>query len=481
MKVPDNLMYSVFQFQDERIKKKLTEKTIEIATGKRVKDISDDPEATFNILNIKKDISELSQFSKNRLFADVNLSYIDYALGKMSDRVKEIYTKVVQAKNLDNTSDELKSIGKEVEEALSFLLDRANEKVGENYIFSGTALTTKPFDSNFNYLGSDEDFLVQLDEDSFVEVFRSGGKIFDTNVYQLDASFSSADADLGVSGTMTVSYNSTNVSVDYGRGIWYLASKVSDPDIPLSNYGLNGDLILYDSSNNEVARISNYGSLTLNDLVSQINSAFGSENINASLVTNPDGTYTVKIEDLDSPPDNFIRDTSENVLESNTLNNISRIFNTLSPSDISLLVHQLPNGSYTLRLIPEDVSQTVTVSFSGTSLGNFSTRNVFQLIGDLRDKLLNGLAPDASDLMAVQRSYDKISLERSKSGSILAQVRNLEDVQENRMDTLRKMKSDEEEVELSESIMEYTRYRIAYDALMRIVSDARELTILRYL
>ncbi len=43
------------------------------------------------------------------------------------------------------------------------------------------------------------------------------------------------------------------------------------------------------------------------------------------------------------------------------------------------------------------------------------------------------------------------------------------------MDSLKKRKSESEEVELSESIMEYTRYQIA------IVAQSRDMTILRYI
>ena len=300
MKVPDSLIYSIFQFQDERIRKELARKTIEIATGKRIQNLSDDPVATFNVINLKREISQLSQFSRNRLFADVNLSYIDATLRKISDKIKMLYTKAVQAKNGINTTDALKAIGAEFEEAIKFLLDRANEKVGENYIFSGSALTTKPFSESFVYQGSDEPFNVQIDEESFVQVFSSGREVFSTNVYQMDTLFSSPEDPFAVSGTMSVGYDSTTVSVDYGRGIWYLAGKVSDPDVPLSSYGFDGDLILYDSSMNEIARISNYGQYSLNDLIFQINSSFGSENINASLVTNPDGTYSLNIVDADS-------------------------------------------------------------------------------------------------------------------------------------------------------------------------------------
>ncbi|RLJ69875.1 flagellar hook-associated protein 3 [Hydrogenivirga caldilitoris] len=481
MKVPDSLLYTIFQQQDEKLRESIARKTMEISTGKRVHNLSDDPVATFNILSLRKDISQLSQFSKNRLFSDVNLSYIDFTLNKVSDKIKALYTKAVQAKNELHTKDALIAMSAEFDEALGFLLDRANEKVGENYIFSGSALTTRPFSANFTYQGSQEPFNVQIDESNFTEVFSPGSRVFSTNVYQLDAFFTTPTTPFGVSGTLNVNYNSTTVSLDYGRGVWYLAGKVSDPNEPLTNYGFDGDLILYDSGMNELARISNYGQYSLNDLITQINTSFGSENISASLVTNPDGTYTLRIADGDSPADNFIADTSGNVLESNNLENFVSIFNGISPGDVNAFVHQAPSGMYTLRLAPEDVSTTLNLSFTGSGLGSFFAPNIFQLINEVKEKLANGLNPDDSDLMAVQRSYDKVVSERSRFGSILSQVKDQQPVQENRMDVLKKQKSDNEEVELSESIMEYTRYRTAYEALMRIVADTKDMTILRYI
>ena len=134
-----------------------------------------------------------------------------------------------------------------------------------------------------------------------------------------------------------------------------------------------------------------------------------------------------------------------------------------------------------MRLIPEETSTVLSVSFSGTPLGSFSTLNVFQILNEIKDKLSAGLNPDDSDLMANQRAYDKVVEVRSQVGSVLSQVRDLQPVQENKMDVLKKRKSDNEEVDLSESIMEYTRYRTAYEALMRIVAESRDLTILRYI
>ncbi|MDQ7039058.1 MAG: flagellar hook-associated protein FlgL [Aquificota bacterium] len=476
MKVPDSLLFSIFQRQDARIRQEIARKTIEIATGRRIHNISDDPPATLKVLNLKKEIAQLSQFSRNRLFADVNLTYTDMVLGKMADRVKEVYTKVVQAKNEIHTEDSLKALGVEIREALDFLLDMANEKVGDNYIFSGTALTTKPFNGSLTYMGSEETFRVQIGEGNFVPVFRPGGEVFSTNVYELDTLYASPDASLGASGTLTVSYDSTTFTVDYGDGVWYLTVKVGDPDAPLSAYGVGGDLLL--DGNVQIADI---GSYSLNDLVNAVNSDpdFAGANITATLVANPDGTYTLKL--VDSDGGNTLEDTDRRIKEANTPANLVDVFNTLSPPDLRAYLHRKPDGRYTLRLIPENLSTALSLSFSGTALGSFYTLNVFQIVDEVGRKLREGLSPDESDLKGVQRSYDKIASERSETGSVLSQVKSLEDVQENRMDSLRKQKSDEEDAELSESIMEYTRYRIAYEALMRIVADTRDMTILRYI
>ncbi len=476
MKVPDLLLFSIFQKQDERIRERIAQKSVEIATGRRIQNISDDPPATLNVLSLKKEIAQLSQFSRNRLFADVNLTYIDFVLSKMADRVKGVYTKVVQAKNEILTEDSLRAIGVDIRESLDFLLDMANEKVGENYVFSGTALTTKPFDESLSYLGSSETFEVQIGEGNFVSVFRPGSEVFSTNVYQLDTVFSSPEDPLGASGTISVTYNSTIVSLDYGDGVWYLAVKVEDPSVPLSTYGVEGDLLLDGN-----LKIADIGSLSLNDLANAINSDpdFSAANITATVVSNPDGTYTLKI--VDSDGGNTVSDTGGNIVEANTLKGLVVAFNTVSPPDLTAYVHRVPNGGFTLRLIPEELSTTLSVSFSGTPLGSFYTLNVFQVIDEVGRKLEGGFSPDESDLKAVQRAYDKIVAERSEFGSVLSQVKTLQDVQENRMDILRKQKSDEEDAVLSESIMEYTRYRIAYEALMRIIADTRDMTILRYI
>jgi flagellar hook-associated protein 3 FlgL len=153
-------------------------------------------------------------------------------------------------------------------------------------------------------------------------------------------------------------------------------------------------------------------------------------------------------------------------------------------------VSQNPDGSYSLALAPVELSASVQfISISGeldygsdSDINNdFENPNILQVVKRVKEKLQGGFYPDDFDLFSLNRVGDLVSLRRSEVGSVLSTVKNLQPTQENLDVVLKKQKSDIEDADLSESIMEYTRYRIAYEALMRMVADQKDLTILRYL
>jgi len=386
MKVPDNILFSIFQEQDARIRKNLSDKTLEISTGRKYQGISEDPPATYNVLDLKKEIAQLSQYSKNRLFADTSLSYIDLNLGKIEDSLNLLYAKTVQTKNQILQPNQLVAIGELFSSTLRSLLDRANDQLGGNYIFGGASLTQKPFDENtLNYMASKESFKVWLSDNYKVDALLRGDETFSINVAISNAKFSNPDTNFTVGGTLNINMGSTNISVSYGT--------------PSTS--------------------------TLKDLVDFINSNY-SNLLSAKVSQNPDGTYS-------------------------------------------------------LMLVPVDVSKDISVSGTGDFSTGFYSPNVLQAVKRVGDKLSGAMYPDDSDLMLLQRAFERVSFRRSQVGSLLSHVKNIQPVQESLEDTLNKQKSDIEDADLSQSIMDYTRYKLAYEALMRIIADQKDMSILRYL
>ncbi|RMH81026.1 MAG: flagellar hook-associated protein 3 [Acidobacteria bacterium] len=389
MKVPDNLLFSILQEQEARIKEGLLDKTLEISTGRKYRSISDEPAATYDVLNLKKDIAQLSQHSKNRLFADTALSYVEFNLGKIEDTLRLLYTKAIQAKNQILQEEQLRAVGEVFTSSLRYLLDRVNEKLGQNYLFGGASLTKKAFDENtLEYIASVEDFEVWLTDNYKAKVFLNGEKTFELNVAISEASFTSPDSNFTNSGTLSITVGSTNISLNYST------------------------------------------TQTLTDLVNTINSNY-SDIMHAEVGQNPDGSYSLVI----AP---------------------TRIDDDITVSDAS-------GGDF------------------NTGQQDFYKPNVLQAIKRVGDKLTSGFYTDDSDLILLQRAFERVSLKRSQVGSALSQVKNLQPVQESLSDNLNRQKSDIEDADLAESIMEYTRYKLAYEALMNIIAEQKGITILKYL
>ncbi len=389
MKVPDNLLFSLFIEQDARIKKKLSEKTLDVSTGRRVRALSDEPTATYNVIELKKEIAQLSQHSQNRLFADTNLTYVDFTLGKVWDTLKGLYATTIRAKNSATlTPDQLYALAEQFDKGLGNILDMANDKLGQNYLFGGSSLTVKPFDPNtLNYTASSQDFEVWVSENSKVSVFLRGDKVFGSNLYISKVSYASPTTSFTTPGAITLQVGSNTYTISYGGA--------GEPQ-------------------------------NIQELAQYINNNFGDK--------------------------------------------------------LHAFVSQNPDGSYSIALAPVELSASIQfISITGELSTGFENPNILQAVKRVKEKLQGGFYPDDFDLFSLSRVSDLVSLRRSEVGSVLSTVKNLQPTQENLDVVLKKQKSDLEDANISESLMEYTRYRIAYEALMRMVADQKDLTILKYL
>jgi flagellar hook-associated protein 3 FlgL len=391
MKVPDNLLFSLFIEQDARVKKGLSEKTLDVSTGKRLRALSDEPTTTYNVIELKKEIAQLSQHSQNRLFADTNLTYVDFTLGKVWDTLKGLYATTIRAKNSATlTRDQLYALAEQFDKGLGNLLDMANDKLGQNYLFGGSSLTVRPFDPNtLDYTASSQNFEVWVSENSKVSVFLKGDRVFGSNLYISKVSYTSPTTNFTTTlGAITLQIGSNTYTINYG-------TSTSDRQ-------------------------------NIQELAQYINNNFGDK--------------------------------------------------------LHAFVSQNPDGSYSLALAPVELSANVQfIGITGELSTGFENPNILQVVKRVKEKLQGGFYPDGFDLFSLSRASELISLRRSEVGSVLSTVKNLQPTQENLDVVLKKQKSDIEDANISESLMEYTRYRIAYEALMRMVADQKDLTILKYI
>lgn len=141
-----NVMTSKALIKDvQRTYEKLAGYQMQLSSGLRIMEPSDDPAGAERVGILEKKIAEITQFNAN----------IDYALDEMKatnqygnnvldilDRVKQI---TVSANNGILSQTQLDTYAYEIEEAMKTILTYANGNINNKYLFAGYQTATKPF------------------------------------------------------------------------------------------------------------------------------------------------------------------------------------------------------------------------------------------------------------------------------------------------------------------------------------------------
>jgi flagellar hook-associated protein 3 FlgL len=163
-----------------RAQQLLLDAQVKVATGKRINKPSDDPIGMEKVLDYRKIISTIDQYNEN----------IDHGKNQLeitSTILEEVEALLTEAKNwavqFGSGSDmsasaaiiELKSLYDEI-------MDLANTKIGNNYIFGGHVTNSAPFsrDANYDadYTGDNGDITVLVGDNVHVKINANGEDIF---------------------------------------------------------------------------------------------------------------------------------------------------------------------------------------------------------------------------------------------------------------------------------------------------------------
>ncbi|RTZ58168.1 MAG: hypothetical protein DSZ31_06290 [Gammaproteobacteria bacterium] len=160
------------QKQFEKISKLLRE----ISSGKRTDLYSSEPEKVGELVSVKWNISKIQQYDDNIKFAKGILLTADDILGKVYDTLVTVKEKLIEAANAHSES-EYDTLAQTLKELRNRLLQYANTRVGDFYIFGGNKYTSQPYDSSGSYSGG-EDFSVKVAENDSVALFLEGSQAF---------------------------------------------------------------------------------------------------------------------------------------------------------------------------------------------------------------------------------------------------------------------------------------------------------------
>ena len=220
--------------------------TQQLASGKKLTSITDDPIAAVNIVNTSRQLGQINTFDQNAKLAMEELDTLDDLMELAGSYLTQAWDKGVQACNGTYASTSLKALKVEIDEITKTMVDLANTEFNDNFIFGGanTKLTPYEFDADGNiiYNGTKHDnpdyaLSSEVADGVFEVINTTGDKVFgwynDENDYS------------GVMGALKVLSNSIQEVID--------AKEAKDPDAETAAYAkMSSTLDMFANSHNEI-------------------------------------------------------------------------------------------------------------------------------------------------------------------------------------------------------------------------------------
>ena len=146
MRVSNNAVYDTFLKYDRTRQKDIARYTDEISSGKKLLLPSDDFTSVAKSLKLKETNKEIDNYLTNITNVKNKEIAAQTAITNIADAATEARVEVVRILNtgvLDQEDAEI--INNYLQELKNYIVDQANTKVGDTYIFGGTKSDTPPF------------------------------------------------------------------------------------------------------------------------------------------------------------------------------------------------------------------------------------------------------------------------------------------------------------------------------------------------
>jgi flagellar hook-associated protein 3 FlgL len=159
----------------------------QLASGKRINRVSDDPVAAKIAMRYRAEDQQAAKHLDNVGKAIAFQNATDSALGEMATTMDEVKSLAVQGANGTQDAASRRALAEAVDSQLARLVDIANTVHDGRYIFSGTAVLTKPFTLSedrtaVTYQGDLDTFEVAVSQAATATVNENGFALFQGEV-----------------------------------------------------------------------------------------------------------------------------------------------------------------------------------------------------------------------------------------------------------------------------------------------------------
>tara|TARA_R110001606_G_scaffold395213_1_gene567053 strand:- start:40796 stop:42274 length:1479 start_codon:yes stop_codon:yes gene_type:complete len=159
----------------------LSKTQLQVSTGNRILNPSDDPAGSVQILNLQREVSLSEQYLANATKAENKQSNEEGVLDSATGMLQRIRELAVQGLNATNTQADKQTIAIEIKQLNEQLLALANTRDSSgDYLFSGFKSNTQPYGTiNGDYQGDEGQRNIKVGEGVLIATNDPGNQVFE--------------------------------------------------------------------------------------------------------------------------------------------------------------------------------------------------------------------------------------------------------------------------------------------------------------
>jgi len=165
----------------------LAKAELEVATGKRIRTISDDPTAAGAIMRIDQKLRATEQFRRNTAAVRTRFAAEEEVAAALDDLVDQGRDLAIGTHS-DSPTDPIRQAALD---HVRTLIDQAialgNTQVGSDYIFAGSETDTAPFLADGTYVGDSNVRQVEIQQGLLIDTNHTGDQLFESSIQALQA------------------------------------------------------------------------------------------------------------------------------------------------------------------------------------------------------------------------------------------------------------------------------------------------------
>ena len=179
MRVTQSMYYdSIYSTNNNKLTTELFDVNKQIASGLKIEYASDDPTTFIDTMRLDNEVTTLGQIKKS---ADNGLkvsNQTDVVLNDFTTTMDRMKTLFVSASNATQSDASLDAIAQELRGLEDHLKNLSNTSINGEYLFSGSAVDTKPISDDGTYNGNDQVRNALIGSNNYQQYNISGAELF---------------------------------------------------------------------------------------------------------------------------------------------------------------------------------------------------------------------------------------------------------------------------------------------------------------